>query len=134
MAALLPILLLVMALYFVILPQRRRAQAQRSVMTALAPGDRVVTAGGMFGTLVSIDDERARVEVADGLVVDFLPAAIVRRVEPSVPSDPSDPFVPSDPLVPSEPVLSEPGRSDAPPDLDQGHAVDPLIEDHKEEN
>lgn len=86
MTALIPILLLVMALYFVILPQRRRAQAQRSLATTLAPGDRIVTAGGIIGTLQAVEGERAWVEVADGVVMEVLTPAIVRRVEPDVPA------------------------------------------------
>ncbi|MHB8468061.1 MAG: preprotein translocase subunit YajC [Acidimicrobiales bacterium] len=84
MAAVLPLLLLVLALYFVILPQRRRAQAQRSLSTTLTPGDRVVTAGGMIGTLEELDGDRVRVEIANGVVIELLAAAIVRRIGPDV--------------------------------------------------
>jgi preprotein translocase subunit YajC len=74
------ILLIPLALYFfMIRPQRQRVQAQRALVDGLGPGDRVVTAGGMVGTLVAMDGEQAAVEVAPGLIVEFLAPAIVRR-------------------------------------------------------
>ncbi|GAC1594270.1 MAG: hypothetical protein NVS3B21_16100 [Acidimicrobiales bacterium] len=78
------ILLLPLALYMLVLrPQRQRVRVQRSLLAELAPGDEVVTAGGMIGTLVSRGDDRARVEFAPGVVIDFLPPAIVRRLTPT---------------------------------------------------
>jgi preprotein translocase subunit YajC len=74
------ILLIPLALYFfMIRPQRQRVQAQRALVDGLGPGDRVVTAGGMVGTLVGMDGEQAAVEVAPGIIVEFLAPAIVRR-------------------------------------------------------
>lgn len=78
------LLLVPVALYFLMIrPQRQRVMAQRSLITSLSPGDRVVTAGGIIGTLVAIDTERASVEVAPGTVVDLLAPAIVRRLDPT---------------------------------------------------
>ena len=88
MAALLPLLLIGVALYFVVLPQRRRAQAQRMLATSLTPGERVVTAGGMIGTLVAVEEDHVTVEVAEGVAIDMLIPAIVRRLDP--PQSPAD--------------------------------------------
>ena len=41
--------------FLLIRPQRRQA-AHQNLMAQLAPGDEVVTAGGMIGTLRSIED------------------------------------------------------------------------------
>jgi len=80
------ILLIPLALYFLMIrPQRQRVQAQRNLVSALTPGDRVVTAGGMLGTLVAVHGDTASVEVADGVVIDLLLPAISRRIEPAVP-------------------------------------------------
>jgi preprotein translocase subunit YajC len=79
MQYLLPLLLL-MALYFVYMPQRRRTQAQRQLVASLAPGDDVITAGGVFGTIVSIEGDRAMLEVAPDVEMEFLVASIVRRL------------------------------------------------------
>lgn len=80
------LLLIPLGLYFAMIrPQRQRVQAQRALLANLAPGDRVVTAGGMIGTLVSTDGERATVELAPGVVLEFLAPAIIRRID-----DPAD--------------------------------------------
>src|SRR5579862_2266385 len=76
------ILLIPLALYFLMIrPQRQRVQAQRNLVSALTPGDRVVTAGGMLGTLVAISGDTASVEVAPNVVIDLLLPAISRRIE-----------------------------------------------------
>lgn len=111
-ALIIPFLFLALYVAF-IRPQRQRVQAQRSLLSALAPGDRVVTAGGMIGTLRSMDAERATVEVSPGLVLELLAPAIVRRLpEPVVeraddyPPDPAlagrddDAVLGADPPVP----------------------------------
>ena len=87
------ILFIPLVLYVLVLrPQRRRVQAQRTLLSKLAPGDEVVTAGGMIGTLLSMGPDRATVEVAPDVVIGFLPPAIVRRLDPDPsPPDASDP-------------------------------------------
>jgi len=81
MLVLIPLLLL--AAFFLLRanPQRRRAQAQKALLDGLQPGTRVVTVSGIIGTLMGIEGDRAAIEVAPGVVVEFLLAAIVRTAE-----------------------------------------------------
>jgi preprotein translocase subunit YajC len=75
---------LLILFYFVFLrPQQQRLRKQRDVMGSLEVGDEVVTAGGMIGQIIELGDERAMIEVADGVEIEFLRAAISRKVEPS---------------------------------------------------
>ena len=78
----------------VIRPQQQRLRAQRELVMSLEVGDRVVTAGGVIGTIVELDDRDARVEVAPGVVVSFLRAAVSRRLEDTEDADlaSGDPF------------------------------------------
>jgi preprotein translocase subunit YajC len=77
---LLPILLVLM--YLVLLrPQQQRLRAQRSLVASLDVGDEIITAGGIIGRIVALTDERASIEVADGVVIDFLRVAISRRAD-----------------------------------------------------
>ncbi len=49
------IALLALVFYFLILrPQRKRQQAIQQTMNAISPGDRVMLASGLFGTVVSV--------------------------------------------------------------------------------
>jgi preprotein translocase subunit YajC len=89
---LLPILLVLM--YVVLLrPQQQRVRSQRQLVASLDVGDEIVTAGGIIGRIVALTDERASIEVADGVVIDFLRAAVSRRAD-NIPGAgaPADPF------------------------------------------
>jgi preprotein translocase subunit YajC len=75
---------LLILFYFVFLrPQQQRLRKQRDLMGSIEVGDEIVTAGGMIGQIIELGEERAVIEVADGVEVEFLRAAISRKVEPS---------------------------------------------------
>jgi preprotein translocase subunit YajC len=63
-------------------PQQQRLRAQRQLVASLDVGDEVVTAGGVVARIVRLDDQEADLEIAPGVVVTFLRAAISRRLEP----------------------------------------------------
>jgi preprotein translocase subunit YajC len=83
-------------LYFVLVrPQRRRQQQARQLISALKPGDEVVTAGGIYGTVMELlDDEDVLLEIAPELRVRVarraIGAVIHREDEPeAVPEPPT---------------------------------------------
>jgi preprotein translocase subunit YajC len=57
-------------------PQRRRQTEQLAMQEGLGVGDEVVTAGGLYGRVESIDDDEVAVEIADGVVVRIARRAI----------------------------------------------------------
>src|SRR4051794_27877252 len=78
---LIPILVAVVLLWLLVIrPQRQRVRAQQALLQSLEVGDEVVTAGGMLGTVVAMDDETVTVEIAPGTAVRMLRPAITRRV------------------------------------------------------
>ncbi len=85
LGALLPLVLLVGVFYLLILrPARKRQQDQRNTIAALAPGRRVMTSSGIFGTVTAVGD-RVELEVADGVRIELLPAAIQQVLPEPVP-------------------------------------------------
>ena len=77
--SLLLILLLLFAVMWVLVirPQRRRQTAQKRMLEELAPGQEVITAGGMYGTVHSIvSDDEVRVEIAPDVHVRLSRGAI----------------------------------------------------------
>lgn len=77
-----PIAILIVAFYFLLIrPQQQRQKQHRELMAALAEGDRVVTIGGVFGTVRSLDEERVGVEIASGVIVEFARSAIAKKLE-----------------------------------------------------
>ncbi len=65
-----------------ILPQQRRMRQHQAVIASLEAGDEVVTAGGVYGTIVSVDEDTLAVEVAPGVVLRVLRNAVSQRVGP----------------------------------------------------
>jgi preprotein translocase subunit YajC len=68
---------MIAVLWFVLIrPQRARQAAHRNLVADLAPGDEVVTAGGMFGRVSSIADDHVKLEVAPGTEVRLAKEAV----------------------------------------------------------
>ncbi len=65
-------------LYFVtIRPQRNRQRAAQQTQRTIEPGARVRTTAGMYGTVVSLEDQDVILELAPGVEVRFLRRAIM---------------------------------------------------------
>jgi preprotein translocase subunit YajC len=81
LVTLLPFLLIGVVFYFLLIrPQQRRQRAQREMLSAVQPGDEVVTVGGLFGVVERIDEESDSVflQVAPGTVLKFRKSAIAQ--------------------------------------------------------
>jgi preprotein translocase subunit YajC len=79
-----PILLMFVIFYFLLIrPQQKRQKAVQSMQTSLKKGDRIVTIGGLHGTIESIDDSVAVIKSNDGAKLTFDRNAIreVRKAE-----------------------------------------------------
>lgn len=77
---LLPLIVLVLLGYLLLVrPMRRRSRQAAELQSSLAVGRRVMMGSGIFGTIRALDaDDRVRVEIADGVVVEVLRAAVTR--------------------------------------------------------
>lgn len=71
-------LLLVFVVFWVFLikPQQKQAKQRAAMLEALKPGDKVVTIGGICGTVSRITDDKIFVEVSEGVVLEMLRNAI----------------------------------------------------------
>jgi preprotein translocase subunit YajC len=66
----------------VILPQRRKQRAHEDMVTRLAPGDYVVTAGGLYGTVTDVGNDDLGLEVAPDIEVRVAKRSIGAIVPP----------------------------------------------------
>src|ERR1700755_1346494 len=86
-----PLLLIVLlfgVMYFLMIrPQQKRRREAQQMQSSLAPGDQIVTIGGLHATVISIDDDIVTVEIAPGVDVRFARPAIARVVQPSATAD-----------------------------------------------
>ena len=76
----LPLILIFVVFYFLLIrPQQRKAKDQKAMLGALRRGDRVVTGGGIIGTVARVDSPEAEevvVEIAENVRVRVLRSTI----------------------------------------------------------
>jgi preprotein translocase subunit YajC len=74
----LPLVLIFVVFYFLLIrPQQKKAKDHKAMLDALRRGDRVVTGGGIIGTVARVDNpEEATVDIAEGVRVRVLRSTI----------------------------------------------------------
>ena len=61
---LLPIIFVMVIFYFLLIrPQQKRAKQHKEMLAAIRRGDKIVTSGGLMGTVVKVVDDNDTVEV-----------------------------------------------------------------------
>ena len=79
LVTILPLLLIGVVFYLLVLrPQKARQKAQAAMIAAIAPGSSVMTTAGVFGTVVASSADEVSLEIAPGVVIRMLPAAIAK--------------------------------------------------------
>ena len=79
----LPIVGMVVIFWFLIIrPQMRQQKTHREKIAAVKKGDQVVTAGGLLGKVIKVDDQYAEIEIAQGVRVKAVKATIGDIVPP----------------------------------------------------
>ena len=73
--------------FLLIRPQQKKTQQQRSLLDSLEPGQEVMTAGGLYGSIADVDIEEVVLEIAPGVQVRVDKRAIVTIVEEEVEDD-----------------------------------------------
>jgi preprotein translocase subunit YajC len=81
----LPLILIGVIAYLLIFrPARNRQKQQRQLLAALTPGSQIMTTAGVFGTVITVDDDEITLEVAPGVVLRMVKAAVARVIEPEL--------------------------------------------------
>jgi len=90
--ALAPLVLIFVVFYFLIIrPQQKKMKDHKTMIEALRRGDRVVTTGGIIGTVSKVLDEREMVlEIADGVRVKVLRSMVSEVLARTAPADGKD--------------------------------------------
>ena len=75
---LVPIVLVVAIFYFIILmPMKKRQQKVQAFLAALKVNDRVITSGGIYGTITKLNDQSVLLQIANNVRIEVSRAAIV---------------------------------------------------------
>lgn len=63
--------------YFMIIrPQQKRAKEREAMISEMKKGDKIVTSGGMHGTIVGMDEKTVLVQVSDNTKIKFEKSAV----------------------------------------------------------
>jgi preprotein translocase subunit YajC len=80
-ATFLPLIILVLVFYLLLIrPQQKRAKQQRELVASVQAGDRVVSLGGIHGTVKFVDEDVIHLEVSPGTTITLSKQAVARKV------------------------------------------------------
>lgn len=72
-----PLVFFFVVIYFLLIrPARTRQKQVQKMLDALKPGDRVVTSGGIIGTIAAVDHEMIQLRIADKVKIDITRASV----------------------------------------------------------
>lgn len=75
------LVILIGLFYFMLIrPQKKRVQQHAQLVSSVDVGDEVITIGGLYGTVRSLDEDEIQLEVAPGTTIRFVKSAISRKV------------------------------------------------------
>ncbi|MDW0112357.1 preprotein translocase subunit YajC [Sporosarcina saromensis] len=84
LGTLLPIIAMFAIMWFLLIrPAQKRQKQTKQMQDSLKRGDRVITIGGIHGTVDAVDDSSVFLKVADGTTLQFDRQAVGRVVESS---------------------------------------------------
>lgn len=73
----LPIILIFVIFYFLLIrPQQKRQREHQNMLERMSKGDRVVTSGGMYGTVVGVKDNIVVLRIAEDVKVEFAKSSV----------------------------------------------------------
>jgi len=90
----LPFILVIVVFYFLLMrPQQQKAKRHKELIKNVRRGDRVLTSGGLFGTVIKpISDAELQIEIAEGVRIRLLRTAVtdvLTKTEPVGGSSPA---------------------------------------------
>ncbi|MBU2700889.1 preprotein translocase subunit YajC [Sporomusaceae bacterium BoRhaA] len=72
-----PIVLMIVIFYFLLYrPQKNEQKKRANMLESLKKGDRIVTNGGLFGTITGFTDKKITIKVAEKVEVDIARNAV----------------------------------------------------------
>ena len=71
-------LVIMFAIFYLLLirPQQKRAKQHRQLLDALKAGDQVITAGGLHGKIITVQDQVVTIEIDKGVKIKLSRASV----------------------------------------------------------
>ena len=72
-----PLILMMIGFWFLLIqPQRKKQKQHQQMLTKLSPGDKVITAGGICGTITLVKKDRFQIKVDDSTRIDVIKSSV----------------------------------------------------------
>ena len=83
LSVLLPFILVFVIFYLlIIMPSRKKQKKHQEMVEQLKPGDKIVTSGGIYGTVMGVQKDRIELKVAANVKVDITKGAVAAILTP----------------------------------------------------
>ncbi|MCK4539457.1 MAG: preprotein translocase subunit YajC [Candidatus Krumholzibacteria bacterium] len=77
-----PIILIFVVFYFILIrPQQKKQKAHQALLSQLKKGDKVVTNGGLYGTVSDAKDHVVVLKIAENVKVEVVKSAVATVIE-----------------------------------------------------
>jgi preprotein translocase subunit YajC len=73
-------LIFVIFYFLLIRPQQKKQKQHQKMLEAIKKGDKVVTSGGMYGTVIGVKDNVVVIKIAENVKVEFAKGSISQVV------------------------------------------------------
>ncbi len=76
-----PLILIFVIFYFLLIrPQQKKMREHQKMLTALKKGDRILTGGGIYGTIVNIKGNTLEVKISENVKIELARSAVSELV------------------------------------------------------
>jgi preprotein translocase subunit YajC len=77
LTALLPFILVFVIFYvLIIMPQRKKQKKHQEMVAQLKPGEKILTTGGIYGTVMGVQQDRIEVKISANVKIDIAKNAV----------------------------------------------------------
>jgi len=77
-----PMIAIIAIFYFLLIrPQQKKAKEHKLMVDAIKKGDNVITAGGVYGKISSVEDTMFGLEIANGVVIKISKPFVASKIE-----------------------------------------------------
>jgi len=85
-----PLILMFVIFYFLLIrPQQKKAKEHREMIASLKKGDKIITSGGIYGTITGVEDNTITVEIAEKVRVKVSRGNVAGLAQTSQPVQPA---------------------------------------------
>lgn len=74
------ILLIVVFYFFIIRPQSKRQKEHQAMLESLQKGDRIITTGGIIGTVIGKYEDKIVIKVGDGVKLEIAKGFVSQKI------------------------------------------------------